>query len=102
MDYTGRYGVGPNTFFIPFETNIQGKRIEKFLKSEDYKTMALATRVNRQYLKHAFIQHLSIDKIIKTTNTKTKKTTNTKTKKTKKKTNEKRNKTRKNKKIDTI
>ena len=64
MDYTGKYGSGPNTFFLPFETNIEGKILEKFFKGEDYKTMALATRVTRQYLKHSFIQHLNINKII--------------------------------------
>ena len=33
MDYTGKYGVGPNTFYIPFKTFTQGKRIEAFLNS---------------------------------------------------------------------
>ena len=53
MDYSGKYGVGPNTFYVPFEK--EGKSIETFLNSEEYKTLVLATKTNRQYLKLAFI-----------------------------------------------
>lgn len=63
MDYSGKFGVGPNTFFIPFNTNIEGKKLEHFLNSEDYKTLALATKTTRQYLKIAFIEHLKLTKI---------------------------------------
>jgi hypothetical protein len=69
MDYSGKYGSGPNTFFIPFETNTQGKMLEKFLKSKDYITLALATKTSRQFLKIAFIEHLKLTKIMKTTKT---------------------------------
>ena len=63
MDYTGKYGAGPNTFYIPFKTISEGKRIEQFLKSDDYKKLALSTKTSRQYLKIAFIEHLKLTKI---------------------------------------
>ena len=63
MDYSGKFGTGPNTFYIPFTTNIQGKKLEKFLNSEEYKTLALATKTTRQYLKIAFIEHLKLTNI---------------------------------------
>lgn len=64
MDYSGKFGVGPNTFFIPFNTIAEGKKLENFLNSEDYKTLALATKTTRQYLKIAFIEHLKLTKIM--------------------------------------
>jgi hypothetical protein len=68
MDYTGKFGVGPNTFFIPFTTNMEGKKLEHFLNSKDYKTLALATKTTRQYLKIAFIEHLKLTKIMESNN----------------------------------
>ena len=65
MDYSGKYGIGPNTFYVPFETVKEGKRIESFLNSEEYKTLALATKTTRQYLKLSFIEYLNFEKIIK-------------------------------------
>ena len=73
MDYSGAYGLGPNTFLIPFETNSEGKLLEKFLKSDDYKILANATKTTRQYLKIAFIEHLKLTTIFKKVN-KTRKT----------------------------
>ena len=70
MDYSGKFGAGPNTFYIPFDTNSQGKKLELFLNSQDYKTLALATKTTRQYLKIAFIEHLKLTKIIENTKTK--------------------------------
>lgn len=70
MDYSGKFGSGPNTFYIPFDTNTEGKNLEKFLKSDDYKTLALATKTTRQYLKIAFIEHLKLTKIFGTNKTK--------------------------------
>jgi hypothetical protein len=67
MDYSGKYGVGPNTFYIPFNTVSEGKKLERFLNSEDYKTLALATKTTRQYLKIAFIEHLNLTKIMAST-----------------------------------
>ncbi len=70
MDYSGKFGSGPNTFYIPFDTNIEGKNLEKFLNSDEYKTLALATKTTRQYLKIAFIEHLKLSKIMEHTKTK--------------------------------
>lgn len=67
MDYSGKYGIGPNTFYIPFNSFSEGKKLEKFLNSEDYKTLALATKTTRQYLKIAFIEHLNLTKIMGST-----------------------------------
>jgi SAM-dependent methyltransferase len=64
MDYSGKFGVGPNTFYVPFNTNSEGKRLETFLNSDDYKTLALSTKTTRQYLKIAFIEHLKLTKIM--------------------------------------
>ena len=82
MDYSGKFGNGPNTFYIPFATINEGKKLETFLKSDEYKTLALATKTTRQYLKIAFIEHLKLTKIMRN-NTKTKTQTKTKTKKKK-------------------
>lgn len=64
MDYSGKFGVGPNTFYIPFNTDSEGKKLEHFFNSDDYKTLALATKTTRQYLKIAFIEHLKLTKIM--------------------------------------
>ena len=64
MDYSGNYGAGPNTFYIPFNTNAEGKKLEQFLNSKEYKTLALATKTTRQYLKIAFIEYLKLTKIM--------------------------------------
>jgi hypothetical protein len=66
MDYTGKYGVGPNTFYIPFKTFTQGKRLESFLNSDYYKVMALACKTSRQFLKIGFVEHLNLHKIMNT------------------------------------
>jgi hypothetical protein len=81
MDYTGKYGVGPNTFYIPFQTVTQGRHLEAFLKSDHYKLLALACKTSRQFLKIGFIEHLNLQKIMNFTNkTRNTKTMNTKTK----------------------
>jgi hypothetical protein len=66
MDYTVKYGVGTNTFYIPFDTVIKGRRLNAFLKSEHYKVIALACKTSRQFLKIGFIEHLDLDKIMET------------------------------------
>ena len=85
MDYSGNYGAGPNTFYIPFNTVSEGKKLEKFLNSKEYKTLALATKTTRQYLKIAFIEYLKLTTIInskkKTKKHKDKQTQNNKTRK---------------------
>lgn len=69
MDYTGKYGVGPNTFYIPFNTVFQGRKLNAFLKSEHYSVMALACKTSRQFLKIGFIEHLNLRKIMDTNDT---------------------------------
>jgi hypothetical protein len=64
MDYLGKYGVGPNTFYVPFTKIYEGKHLEKFLNGNDYKTMAYSTRTSRQFLKIAFIEHLKLTNIL--------------------------------------
>ena len=64
MDYTGKYGVGPNTFYIPFNTVTQGRRLEAFLKSHHYSVLALACKTSRQFLKIGFVEHLNLGKIM--------------------------------------
>lgn len=84
MDYDGNYGVGPNTFFIPFKTKKQGQLLETFFRSDDYKLLANATKTTRLFLKNAFIQHLNLDKIMGNKKTKTFKRKYTNTGKTRK------------------
>ena len=65
-DYRGAFGAGPNTFAVFFDTNRDGKMLERFLNSDTYKTLAHATKTSRQFIKNAFIQHLNIDRILNT------------------------------------
>ena len=58
--------------------------LEKFLKSKDYITLALATKTSRQFLKIAFIEHLKL------TNLQTKNNSNSNKNFTRKNTNKKR------------
>jgi hypothetical protein len=93
MDYTGKYGVGPNTFYIPFKTFAQGKQLESFLKSDHYKLLALACKTSRQFLKIGFVEHLNLHKIMNTEyNSGRKKTLKTTIKNVKK--NKEKNKTK--------
>ena len=66
MDYIGKYGVGPNTFYIPFNSVTQGRRLEAFLKSHHYSVLALACKTSRQFLKIGFVEHLNLEKIMGT------------------------------------
>ena len=59
----------------------QGKKLEQFLNSPDYKTLALATKTTRQYLKIAFIEHLKLTKIFKNNITQKRKIIHNKTRK---------------------
>lgn len=81
MDFTGKEGSGPNTFYIPFETMKQGKRLESFLKSDDYKLLVSFTKTNRKYIKIALIEHLKLDKIMHNKTKKMKKSLKNKTRK---------------------
>lgn len=64
VDNTGNLCCGPNTIYIPFTNVAEGKKLATFFASETYKTLALATRTTRQFLKLAFIQHLNLAKIV--------------------------------------
>lgn len=92
MDFTGNLGAGPNTIIIPFQTVAEGRRLEQFLKSDEYKTLVLATKTSRQYLKIALIEYLILTKIIESKNIES---NIKKQKKTKKKYKSKSSKTRK-------
>jgi hypothetical protein len=87
MDYSGEYGVGPNTFYIPFNTNYQGKKLENFLNSNDYKTMVNSTKTSRQYIKIALLEYLKLttmfgsEKVFKKTHKNRKKENKNKTRK---------------------
>jgi len=63
MDYNGDYGIGPNTFYIPFISNYQGRKLQAFLNSNEYKILANATKTTRIFLKNALIQHLNLSYI---------------------------------------
>lgn len=62
-DFDGKFGVGPNTFFIPIASINEGKKLMKFLESDEYKELALACKTTRQFLKIGFIEHLNLNKI---------------------------------------
>ena len=59
-DFGGEYGVGPNTFYIPIENMDEGIQWVQFLSGLEYKSLCLATKTNRQFLKNAFMQYLKI------------------------------------------
>jgi hypothetical protein len=69
LDITGNYGVGPHTMYIPFETNTEGKILQNFFKSTDYKDL-LNSILTSQYLKISIIKHLNLIKIFEQPNLK--------------------------------
>jgi hypothetical protein len=81
MDFVGNVGAGPNTFYIPFETVKEGKYLEQFLKSDDYKLLVSSTKTNRKYLKIALIEYLKLDKIMHNKTKKIRKNNKNKTRK---------------------
>jgi hypothetical protein len=64
LDATGKYGVGPHTFYVPFNTILEGKILDRFFKSEIYKTLVRISTTS-QYLKTSLIKHLNIPNILK-------------------------------------
>ena len=66
LDEKGECGVGPNIVYYPIKNNVEGKKLYSFLQSEDYKTMAKATKSNRQFIKLGLLFHLNIHNIIHT------------------------------------
>jgi hypothetical protein len=69
LDMIGNYGVGPHTMYIPFETNTEGKILQNFFKSTDYKDL-LNSILTSQYLKTSIIKHLNLKKIFEQPNLK--------------------------------
>uniref|UniRef100_A0A6C0E295 site-specific DNA-methyltransferase (adenine-specific) n=1 Tax=viral metagenome TaxID=1070528 RepID=A0A6C0E295_9ZZZZ len=63
-DFDGKYGIGPNIIYIPLKNKEEGNILETFLKSNIYKTLALSTKTNRQFLKIKLIEHLHLDQIV--------------------------------------
>ena len=55
IDWSGEFGVGPNTFYIPIKDEADGMRWKQFLESSDYHVLATACRTCRQFLKNAFV-----------------------------------------------
>jgi hypothetical protein len=72
IDMKGKYGVGPHTFYIPFQTETEGKLLERFFKSDVYKTLVKVS-ITSQYLKTSLISHLNMNKILLKRANKTKK-----------------------------
>ena len=81
MDYSGKLGAGPNTFYIPFMNASDGKKLEAFLNSKEYKILAKATKSTRQYLKISFIEYIKLTNIFKKHKTRKAKKTTRRTKK---------------------
>jgi hypothetical protein len=62
IDWKGEYGVGPNTIFIYFNNEDEGKKLDEFFKSEEYKKALYACKTCRQFLKIALFQYLNFYK----------------------------------------
>jgi len=58
VDWDGAYGVGPNTFYIPIQSQEDGLRWVKLLESNEYRMLGTACRTCRQFIKNAFVNHL--------------------------------------------
>lgn len=77
LDYKGEYGVGPHTIYIPFNTNAEGKLLERFFKSNIYRKLVDSSQTSHRYLKVTLISHLNLDKILLKRVSKTKKNVTT-------------------------
>jgi len=62
-DETGKYGVGPHTFYYVAESDEQAKKLVEFTKSAEYNTL-LDLILTSQFLKSSFIQYLNIPLIL--------------------------------------
>ena len=90
LDDKGKCGVGPNIVYYPIQNVSEGNKLYAFLQSEEYKIMARATKINRQFIKLGFLFYLNMDKILSNSNsskrvTKTHRTRKGMDKKTRKK-----------------
>jgi predicted RNA methylase len=61
VDLEGKYSVGPNSFYVPVKTKKEADTIVRFLQSDDYKELVLATKTSRHFLKVSFVQHLRLN-----------------------------------------
>ncbi len=61
VDWDGAYGVGPNTFYIPIQSHEDGLRWAKLLESDEYRMLGIACRTCRQFIKNAFVNHITQD-----------------------------------------
>jgi hypothetical protein len=66
LDATGEYGVGPHTFYVPFNTVKEGKVLDTFFKSDIYKKLVKISTTS-QYLKTSLITHLNLSNITAST-----------------------------------
>jgi hypothetical protein len=64
VDYKGEYGVGPHTLYIPFQSNAEGKILERFFKSQIYRKLVDSSQTSHRYLKVTLISHLNLNKIL--------------------------------------
>lgn len=64
FDINGEYGVGPNTFYYPFKSALNGFAWLLFFNSNEYKMIIESTRTHRQFLNGYIIQHLTIAQYI--------------------------------------
>jgi len=62
LDATGEYGVGPHTFYVPFNTAKEGKVLDTFFKSDIYKKLVKISTTS-QYLKTSLLTHLNLSNI---------------------------------------
>jgi hypothetical protein len=54
MDWKGCYGCGPNTIFITFDNDDEGKKLENFFRGDVYRELMNACKTCRKYLKIGF------------------------------------------------
>ena len=73
VDYNGEYGVGPHTIYIPFQSNTEGKLLERFFKSQIYRKLVDSSQTSHRYLKVTLISYLNLNKILLNRVPKTKK-----------------------------
>ena len=66
LDATGEYGVGPHTFYVPFNTAKEGKVLDTFFKSDIYKKLVKISTTS-QYLKTSLLTHLNLSNITAST-----------------------------------
>lgn len=65
MDWSGRMGAGPNTFYVAFSSEQEGKRIETFLTGDVFAELVASTRTTRQFVKTGMLEHLMWNAVMK-------------------------------------